>query len=160
MSAHNDIETLRRRIDHLTRAAARLRAQLADLHGIAWEPAVHTTEPTRNGTFESRPPPGAHRDHPDIGSRPPGRISRRDQAHHLWDRTSQEIRRCEELLVGLERTVTGWFMVTAAVEPTRGSLIRADDHDALLAARNRRQSRGEYTPSPVVDQPAHPGKNR
>lgn len=160
MSTHNDIATLQRRIDHLTRAATRIRAQLADLHGLAYEAAVHDNEPHRAGGFESRPPPGADRDHPDIGTKPPRRISRRDQAHHLWTRTTDEIRRCEDILVGLERAVTGWFMITTILEPTRGSLITADEHARQLANQHTRAKNGEYTPARLVNQPPHPNKKR
>lgn len=59
----------------------------------------------------------------------------------------------EALLIGLDRSVTGFFMVSAAVEPTRGSLITGEEHDRLLANRRRRQAAGEYTPTPLVDQP-------
>lgn len=155
-----DVDHLQRRIDHLTRAADRIRAQLADLYTLAYEPAVHDNERSRAPGFESRPPPGAQRDHPGLGTKPPDRISRRDQAHHLWERTDQDLCRCEAILVGLERAVTGWFMVSSAVEPTRGSLIAAADHDRLLAAQRVRENAGEYTPARLVDQPDHPGAHR
>ena len=155
-----DVDHLARRIDHLTRAAGRIRTQLADLHVLAFEAAVHDTEQSRSTGFESRPPPGADRDIPDLGTKPPRRIGRRDQAHHLWARAETELARVEKILVGLERAVTGWFMVTSAVEATRGSLIHADDHEQQLVNQRRRANNGEYTPAPLVDQPRHPGAGR
>lgn len=140
-----DVDQLTRRVDHLTRAAARIRAQLADLHGIAFEPSTATTEPgqrVRGGQQDHSPRSG-----PDV-------------AKHLWRRAETEISRCEDILVGLERAITGWFMVSSAVEPTRGSLIVAGEHARLLARQRARQSAGEYTPTRLVDQPGHPQARR
>lgn len=145
MTAHNDISALHRRIDHLTRAASRIRTQLADLHSIAYEPSTATTEPgqkVRGGQTDHSPRSG-----PDV-------------AKHLWSRAELELARCEDTLVGLERAVTGWFMVSASVEPSRGSLIPAAEHGRLLKKQRARRAAGEYTPAPLVDQPQHPGANR
>lgn len=158
---NRDVDRLARRIDHLTRAAARIRAQLADLHTLAYEAGSAGLDGTNNRpAFESRPPPGANRNHPNIGRPTSGPISRRDQAHHLWDRTEHELARCEDILVGLERAVTGWFMVSAAAEPSRGSLIAAGEHARLLANQRARRAAGDYTPTPIIDQPTHPGAQR
>lgn len=145
MSAHNDIVNLQRRVDHLTRAATRIRAQLADLHSVAWEPSTATTDPSERvsgGRGDNSPRSG-----PDV-------------AKALWRRSETELARVEDILVGLERKITGWFMVTAIVEPTRGSLIPAAEHDRLLAAQHTRAKNGEYTPARLIDQPPHPGKHR
>ena len=144
MSAQNDVAALQRRIDHLTRAAGRIRAQLADLHSTAWEASTATGdgERVRGGQQDHSPRSG-----PDL-------------AKHLWRRCEAEVGRCEDLLVGLERAVTGWFMVTAILEPTRGSLIPQAEHDRLLAAQRARAKNGEYTPTRLMDQPPHPGKKR
>lgn len=144
MSAR-DVDQVARRIDHLTHAAARIRNQLADLHSIAWEPSTATTEPGQrvNGGQADHAP----RSGPDV-------------AKHLWRRAEIELARCEDLLVGLERAVTGWFMVTAILEPTRGSLIHAAEHARQLANQRARKAAGEYTPTRLVDQPPHPGKHR
>lgn len=144
MSAHNDIVAIQRRIDHLNHAAARIRAQLADLHTTAWEASNATieNERVRGGQADRAPRSGP------------------DPAKHLWRRCETEVARCEDVLVGLERAVTGWFMVTAILEPTRGSLIPEAEHDRLLAKQRNRAKNGEYTPARLVDQPAHPGKHR
>ena len=140
-----DVDALARRIDRLTRAAARLRAQLADLHSVAWEPTTATTEPSERVS-------GGRGDHsPRSGP---------DVAKALWRRSEAEVGRAEDLLVGLERAVTGWFMVTAILEPTRGSLISAGEHARRLARQDRARRDGDYVPARLVDQPAHPGKHR
>lgn len=141
----HDVDDLRRRIDHLTRAAARIRSQLDDLHSVAFEPSTATTEPgqrVRGGQADRTPRSGP------------------DTAKALWGRAELELARCEDVLVGLERAVTGWFMVTAAVEPTRGSLIPAAEHSRLLAKQRARARNGEYTPARLMDQPPHPSRGR
>lgn len=143
--AHNDIANLQRRIDHITRAATRIRAQLEDLHTIAYEATTATTDPGDRVN-------GGTRDHSPRSGHP--------VARHLWQRADKELARCEDTIVGLERAITGWFMVSASVAATRGSLIRAEEHDALLARQRRRAKAGEYTPARLVDQPNHPGRKR
>lgn len=141
---NRDIAALQRRVDHITRAAARIRAQLADLHSIAFEPSTATGDNQRvRGGDQDRAP----RSGPDV-------------AKALWARTETELARVEDILVGLERKITGWFMVTAILEPTRGSLIPAGEHDRLLAKQRDRQKNGDYTPTRLIDQPTHPGKKR
>lgn len=145
MNAHNDITNLQRQVDHLTHAAGRIRNQLADLHAIAYEPSTATTDPCERvsgGTTDHSPRSGP------------------EAAKALWRRTETLITNCEAVLVGLERAVTGWFMVTAILEPTRGSLIPAAEHARLLAAQRARAKNGQYTPARLVDQPAHPSKGR
>ena len=142
MTADHDVNALTRRIDHLAHAAARIRTQLADLHSIAYEPSTATDpgDRVRGGQPDRSPRSG-----PDV-------------AKHLWNRTSLELTRCEDILVGLERAITGWFMVSAAIEPSRGSLIPASEHDRLLKNQRARAKAGEYTPTRLVDQPTHPGR--
>lgn len=140
-----DVATLQRRIDHAIHAATRIRQQLADLHTTAWEPTTATTEPGNRVS-------GGQQDH-SPRSGPP-------IAKHLWNRTQTELARIEDVIVGLERAITGYFMVTAILEPTRGSLIHAAEHDRLLAKQRARQAAGQYTPATLIDQPGHPGKHR
>jgi hypothetical protein len=141
-----DVDLLAHRLDTATRAAVRIRQHLHDLHCLAYETARRNTEPD-HGQFESRPPPGW---------RPID-----DRAKTLWARTQAEISRCEDILIGLERDVTGFFFAYAtSPEPSRGSLISAGDHDALLANQRARAAAGGYTPARLSDQPPHPGKRR
>lgn len=140
-----DVAALTRRVDHLTHAAARIRQQLADLHSIAWDPSTATTDPAdrvAGGTRDHTPKSG-----PDI-------------AKHMWARAEHEIGRCEDILVGLERTITGWFMVSAVLEPSRGSLITAGEHARRLVRQDQARRDGDYVPARLVDQPPHPGRHR
>lgn len=140
-----DVAALQRRVDHLTHAAGRIRAQLADLHSIAWDASTATTDPgdrVRGGTPDHSPRSG-----PDV-------------AKALWRRSELEVGRCEDLLVGLERAITGWFMVSASIEPSRGSLITAGEHHRRLARQDQARRDGDYVPTRLVDQPNHPGKHR
>lgn len=140
-----DVANLHRRLDHLTHAAGRIRQQLADLHTIAWDPS---TAPTDAGERVS----GGTRDHsPRSGP---------DVAKALWKRSETELARCEDILVGLERKITGWFMVTAILEPTRGSLITAGEHTRRIRRQDQARRDGDYVPTRLVDQPPHPGKHR
>lgn len=140
---NRDITNAQRRADHATHALSRIRAQLADLHSVAWEPSNATdNDRVRGGAQDHSPRSG-----PDI-------------AKHLWNLTEHELERAEDILVGLERKITGWFMVTAILEPTRGSLITREEHDRQLANQRTRANNGEYTPARLVDQPTHPGKKR
>lgn len=140
-----DVAALQRQVDHLTHAASRIRQQLADLHSIAWDPSTATTDPgdrVSGGTRDHTPRSG-----PDV-------------AKALWSRTETELGRCEALLVGLERKITGWFMVTAAIEPSRGSLITAGEHARRIARQNQAIKDGDYVPTRLMDMPDHPGKHR
>lgn len=140
-----DVATLQRRIDHLTHAATRIRQQLTDLHTVAWEPTTATTDPG------NRVSGGTRDHHPRSGP---------DVAKHIWARTEHEIERCENILVGLERAITGWFMISAVIEPSRGSLITAAEHARRLARQDQARRDGDYVPARLVDQPPHPGKHR
>ena len=65
------------------------------------------------------------------------------------------------ILVGLERQLTAHFYAgSQSPEPSRGSLIPAAEHDTLLAKQRARRAAGEYAPTPLVEQPRHPGAGR
>jgi hypothetical protein len=139
-----DVDLLQHRLDSLTRGATRIRQHLADLHCLAYEAAAHTGDDVKVRTTNT--------DHTPKAGDP--------RARHVWERLAVEVARCEDILVGLERQVLGYFMVTSSVEPSRGSLIPAGEHARLLAAQRARAAAGEYTPARLVDQPPHPGKKR
>ena len=83
------------------------------------------------------------------------------RALHLWSRLSIELGKVEDMLIGLERQVTGYFYAgSTSPEPSRGSLHSFAEHQQIAAARQRRTARGEYTPTPLIDQPRHPGAQR
>lgn len=140
MSAHNDVVTLRRRIDTLVRAATRLRAHAADLHGMGWDPQVG--EPLEG-------------DAPGFVSAPPRAGDVR--ARRLFDRIFAEVAQMEAELVGLERSMTGLFYAGSSnPEPSRGSMISREEFDRQLG---RQRARGD-APARLVDQPGHPGAQR
>lgn len=137
-----DVDLLQHRIDSLTRAATRIRRHVPDLHTLAWDRSVTGDEKVRETKV----------DHvPRVADEAP-------RARRVWEHLTAEIERCEDILVGLERQVVGYFMVTSHVEPTRGSLIPAAEHARLLANQRARDAAGEYTPARLIDQPSHPGK--
>lgn len=134
-----DVDLLIHRIDTLTRAVTRIRRHLPDLHALAWERPVTD----RVNVRETRS------DHSPKGGDP--------RARHLWERTTLEVGRCEDLLVGLERDLTAHFFAhSTSPEPSRGSLISAGEHAQLLARQRTRPD----TSARLVDQPAHPGRRR
>ena len=134
-----DVEVLNRRLRTLTRAADRIRAHASDLHTLGWEPQRGDTEKVNGGTTDHTPRAGDPR------------------ARHLWDRILLEVGRCEDLLVGLERDLTALFYAHSnSPEPSRGSLISAAEHAELLAKQQVRPD----TSARLVDQPAHPGRQR
>lgn len=139
-----DVDLLQHRIDAITRAAARIRAHLADLHTLAFEATSHGDDDKIRRTKTDQSLRGGD-----------------PRARRMWDRAQVEIGRCEDTLVGLERSVTGYFLVnTTSAEPSRGSLIPAGEHTRLLAAQKARAAAGEYTPARLVDQPQHPSRGR
>lgn len=141
-----DVDLVQHRIDSAVRAATRIRAHLHDLHALAYEAQRRNTEPD-HGAFESRPPPGWQ---PVDG-----------QSKQLWARTQTELGRVEDILVGLERSVTAHFFAhSASPEPSRGSLISAAEHQRLLTNQRARAAAGEDVPARLGDQPSHPGRNR
>lgn len=138
-----DVDLLAHRLDALTRAATRIRAHLADLHWLAHEKPTGETEHVKTTKTDWTPRGGDPR------------------ALHLWERLTTDLTRIEDTLVGYERAVLGYFMVTnTTAEPSRGSLIGRAEHDQLLVHQRARAAGGEYVPVRLVDQPPHPGKNR
>jgi hypothetical protein len=140
-----DVDLLTHRLDTLTRAATRIRAHLADVHCLAFEATNHPADDIKVRTSKT--------DHtPKTGD---------PRARNVWDRLEIEIGRCEDILVGLERQTTGYFLVgSQSAEPSRGSLISAGEHDRLLVQQTARRRAGEYVPERLVPQHEHPGKGR
>lgn len=136
----SDVATLRRRIDTLVRAATKLRAHAADLHGLGWEKAVVDVENVASGKPESKPPGGGD-----------------PRARKLFERIVSEVAQMEAELVGLERSMTGLFYAGSSnPEPSRGSTISREEFDRQLG---RQRARGD-APARLVDQPGHPGVRR
>lgn len=134
-----DVDQLTRRLRTLTRAADRLRAHAPDLHSLGWEPQRGDAEKVNGGATDHTPRAGDPR------------------ARHLWERIALEVGRAEDLLVGLERdTVAFFFAHSTSPEPSRGSLISADEHARLLANQRTRDD----APALLVEQPSHPGRRR
>lgn len=140
-----DVDLLAHRLDTLTRAATRIRHHLADLHCLAFEATSGYADDVKVRTTKT--------DHTPKSGDP--------RARKVWDRLTLEAGRVEASLVGLEREVLGYFLVgSSSAEPSRGSLITAGEHDRLLANQKAKADIGSYTPTRLVDQPAHPGKGR
>lgn len=138
----DDVYLLTRRIDTLTRAANQIRRHLADLHVLAYEPQSRSDDvQVRASQTDYTPRAGDPR------------------AQNLWSRMSLQLGQVEEIIVGLERQLTAHFYTrSSSPEPSRGSLISRDEHDRLMANQRARRAAGEYTPTPLVDQPPHPGR--
>jgi hypothetical protein len=137
VTALNDVELLRRRIDTLVRAASDLRRHAADLHGLGWEKAVADVEKVNGGSADHSPRAGDPR------------------ARRLFERIFNEVAQMESELVGLDRSMTALFYAgSSSPEPSRGSTISIAEHDRLLANQRRRSD----TPARLVDQPSHPGR--
>jgi hypothetical protein len=142
---HRDVDLLAHRIDTLTGAATRIRHHLTDLHCLAFEATTGHADDVRVRTTKTEHTPK----------------SGDPRARRVWDRLGVEVGRCEDLLVGLEREVTGYFLAGSSnAEPSRGSLITAGEHARLLARQQARAAAGEYVPARLVDQNQHPGKGR
>lgn len=140
MSALNDIVLLQRRLDTLTRAAARIRQHAADLHGLGWEAHVGEALEGDSPGFESHPPKAGD-----------------PRARRLFDRIVVEVASMEAELVGLDRTMMAVFTARSErPDPTRGSMISVAEHDRLRAAQRKRLG----TPVRLEPQPQHPGKRR
>lgn len=152
MTIPDDVHLLTRRLDALTRAATNIRRHLPDLHVLAYEAGRTDSEPDR-GNFESRPPPGWKPGHElDETNLKPNRSCL------LWSSISLRVAQVEAVLVGLERQLTAHFYAGgSSPEPTRGVLIRRDEFDEQLANQRRRRAAGQYTPTPLIDQPDQPG---
>jgi hypothetical protein len=140
-----DVDLLAHRLDTLTRAATRIRQHLADVHCLAFEATTGHADDVKVRTTKT--------DHtPKTGD---------PRARRVWDRLLVEVGRCEDILVGLERQTTGYFLVGShSAEPSRGSLISAGEHARLLANQQARKVAGEYVPERLVDQNQHPGRHR
>lgn len=134
-----DVATLERRLNSLARSAGRIANHLDDLHALAYEPASSNTEPDRSG-FESRPPPGWRAD--------------TGRAHELFGELAQVVIHSEEAIVELERRMMAIFFAgSSSPQPSRGSLISAEEHTQLLAKQQARSG-----PIRIVDQPHHPAR--
>jgi len=135
----DDATQLRRRLDALTRSAARIRTHAADLHSLAWEPAVSGSEPVAASRVDYAPRTG-----------PEAVLS-------FYRHLSERIAAIEAEMIGLERRMTALFFAhSVSPEPSRGSTIPVAEHEQLLV---NQQGRPDTSPR-LVDQPAHPGKGR
>ena len=140
---NGDLETIRRRLESVTRLARRLRDNVIDLHTLGWDPHIGDTQPDR-GQYDSRPPRTGD-----------------PRARAVLDRLAAEADAIEAVLVGLDRACTALFFARSTnPEPSRGSLISRGEHDQLRANQRRRKANGEYVPAPLVQQPSHPGTRR
>lgn len=139
MTAHNDAAQLRRRLDTLTRSATKLRAHLPDLHTLAWESAVGDAEPVAASRVDYTPRTGP------------------EAVLGFYRHLSERIIAIEAEMIGLERRMVALFFAhSSSPEPSRGSIISASEHEALLA---NQRARPDTSPR-LVDQPAHPRKGR
>lgn len=137
---HDDIETLRRRLATLTRAANAIRANAADLWVLGWERPVIDSEPDR-GNFESSTPSAGD-----------------PRARRLFDQLADAVSKIEAELVGYERVMRALFFAGSDnPEPSRGSTISRLEFDRLRTNQQRRRQAGDYTPTPMTTQPQHPG---
>lgn len=143
MSAHNDIDTLRHQLDIIIRSATAIRRQLHDLHSIAYEPGTSPAEKVRKTKTDYVPRV----------------LDEAPASRHTWERLEVEVKKAQEKFVGLERAVFRHFTAGTS-EPTRGSLIRPEEHAEQLDNQRARQAAGEYTPARLMDQPPHYGNSR
>lgn len=145
MTAHNnDPATLHRRLDTLTRAAARIRQHIVDLYGLGWDAHVGEALEGDMPGFESRPPKAGD-----------------SRARRLYDEIFTEVANIEAQLVGLDRRMVATFTARAErPDPTRGSTISVAEFDRLRARQRQRRADGEHVPARLEGQPPHPGKRR
>lgn len=135
----DDAAQLRRQLDALVRAASRIRTHTADLHSLAWEPAVSGSEPVAASRVDYAPRTGP------------------EAVLGFYRHLSERITAIEAEMIGLERRMTALFFAhSSSPEPSRGSTISAEEHARQLG---RQRARGD-APARLVDQPAHPGKGR
>lgn len=136
-----------RRLDLLARTATRLRRHIVDLHLLGWEP-VNSRDPLeQTGSGEKA---AAKTDWAPKTGHP--------SARRLYDRIAADVAQMAAELVGYDRDVTGIFYAgSQAAEPTRGSMISREEFDRRIGRQRARRTAGEYTPTPLVDQPQHPG---
>lgn len=141
MTAQNDVTLLQRRIDTLTRAAARIRQHAGDLHTLGYDKSVTDAEKVNGGQADWSPKGGNPR------------------ARRLFERIFAEVASIEAELVGLDRTMIAIFTARSErPDPTRGSTISVAEHDRLRAKQRERRAAGEYTPANLEPQPPHPGR--
>lgn len=132
----DEVEALRRRLDTLTRAAARLRAHAGDLHDLGWEPHRGEAEKVNGGSADRTPRAGDPR------------------ARRLFDRVVADVEAAEAELVGDSRMMLALFTARAErPDPSRGSTISLADFDDQLARQRKRPG----TPVRLEPQPRHPG---
>lgn len=135
-----EVDSLRRRLLTLARAADRLRAHAPDLFGLGWDPHVGEALEGDVSGFESQPPRAGD-----------------PRARRLFEKIAAEAARAEAELVGLERSMMALFTVRASrPDPTRGSTIRVEEFDDQLARQRCRSD----TPVRLEPQPEHPGRRR
>lgn len=126
---HDEVETLKRQLAGLVRAANNLRTHTPDLWLVGWEHRVTDTEPDR-GHFESSPPNAGN-----------------PKARRLFEQLAASITRMEAELVGYDRTMRSIFFAgTHNPEPTRGSTISPAEFARLKQAQERRRDQGGYAP--------------
>lgn len=135
-----DVQALHRRLRTLTRTADRLRAHVADLHSLGWEP--HQGEPLEGNSpgFDSHPPRTGN-----------------PEARHLFEEIVATVAAAHAQLVGLDRRLAALFRGGAdRPDPTRGSTISVEEFDYRLARQKGRPD----TPAKLEPQPQHPGRRR
>ena len=141
-----DVTAAHRHLDRLCDTARHLRAHLADLHNLGWQPTTGerlNVDDDQRGKTDWTPRSGNPR------------------ARKLFDRITHEVASIASELVGLDRQMTGLFRAgTDRAEPTRGSMITAGEHARLLINQQGRAAAGEFTPVRLDDQTPHPGKHR
>lgn len=135
----DDVAILRRRIDSLVKAAARIRTHVPDLYRLGWEKAVGEVEKVNGGQPDRTPAAGDPR------------------ARDLFEQIMARVSAAEAELVGLDRAMTALFYAGSSnPESSRGSTIRREEFDQLRAYQRRRPD----TPVRLVEQPPHPGASR
>lgn len=142
-----DVAAAHRHIDRLCDTARHLRAHLADLHNLAWEPTVAerlNIDDDQRGKTDWTPRSGS------------------PAARKLFDRIADRAAAVASEFVGLDRQMVGLFRAgTDRAEPTGSrSMISAGEHARLLANQTGRVAAGEFTPVRLDDQTPHPGKHR
>lgn len=151
MTAHGTdcrcLECTHRRLGRIAHAAGQLRSHLGDLHSIGWEPGPPPdgviVDQGEQGTRDWTPRPGDAR------------------ARRLLDQLATIAARADAELAGAEN-----FMKTIldAHRPILAggnrTMVSRAEFDQAEKSQARRRAAGQYTPTRLVDQPAHPGKNR
>lgn len=136
----NDVDTLRRRLHTLTRAADRFRQHARDLHDLGWE--------AHRGDDAGKVNGGATDHAPRAGD---------PRARALFAEICAEADRSEAVLVGLSRQMMALFTARAErPDPTRGSTISVAEFDERVAKQKTRDD----TPARLEPQPQHPGRRR